>query len=228
MDQGQIGRIGALLLVASMASVACSSSGSGGTGATGGSHSTGGSSSTGGGAGGSTGGSGSGTGGSGGGAAVTTLDGSKAVNALSSTQASQLCDDTYNYFAAKIPAATTCKWAGLAYGLQSSAQSDTVLQNQCSTHQASCMQTANPWTNNPGCNDLPTTCTATVAQYSACIADEVSSFVQVVGTLPACTSFTMSQTGQVVDAQTANPPASCMSLMNTCPDLYPPSPLNFM
>src|SRR3954462_14164403 len=100
------------LVLASMATGGCSSSGeNGGAG-----RSAGGSS-----AGGAAGGQGVG---GGGGAAVssfTTLSSSKAVNALTPTEVTQLCDETYAYFGSAIPKATACKWKGLSYAASSSA-----------------------------------------------------------------------------------------------------------
>lgn len=202
MRNGLIKLVGAMVLV-SMATAGCGSGG--GTGGTGGNSNSG------------------GTGGGSGGGSVTTLGGSKAVNALTTAEATQLCNDTYSYFGSAIPDATTCKWDGLLYAASSSAPSQSVLQQGCTSHQTSCLQ-GNPWANNAGCNDLPSTCTATVAQYSACIGDEVAAFIQAVNGLSSCATLT--STGAIVDVQTANPPASCASLSDTCPDLYPPSPLN--
>lgn len=243
MRRERIG-IAAAIAFTSMAVFGCSSSG-GGNGATGGNPGTGGAGGAAGGANtGGTGGTGgvggglgtggaAGTGGSsatggagGGGGSVTTVTGSKTIGALTTAEGTQLCNDTYAYFGSAIPGATTCKWQGLAYAVNSSAQSDSVLQQQCTKQSNTCQQAADPWANNSGCNALPTDCTATVAQYSTCISDEVTAFIQTVSGLPTCTTITMSQTSSVTDAQLASPPPSCMSLMNTCPDLYPPSPLS--
>ncbi|HVV51473.1 MAG TPA: hypothetical protein VHO06_17525 [Polyangia bacterium] len=217
-----------------MAANGCSSAGGGnvGTGGSsnaGGATGTGGSSATDGAAGRGTGGSsatGGATGTGTGGSAVTTLSNNKAINALTAAEGTQLCNNTYAYFGSAIPQATTCKWQGLAYAVQSSAPSDTVLQQQCTKQLNSCQQAADPWANNPGCNTLPADCTATVAQYSTCISDEATAFMQTVSGLPTCATVTMSSTSSITDAQLAAPPASCASLMDACPDLYPPSPLN--
>jgi hypothetical protein len=219
MRNGLFGFLSAALL-ASMAATACSSSG--GTGGTAGTSSGGGSGGTGGT---STGGGTGGGGGTASGASVTTLSGSTAVNALTAAQVTQLCDDTYAYFGSAIPKATTCKWRGLSYAASSSAPSQTVLQQNCTNKETACQPT-DPWANNLGCNDIPSTCTATVAQYSACISDEVAAFIQAVNGLPICTALTSAGTAAVVDAQTASPPAGCASLMDTCPELYPPGPFN--
>jgi hypothetical protein len=165
--------------------------------------------------------------GSGGSNPVTTLTGSKALNALAPGEASQLCDDTYAYFASAIPRATACKWKGLSYAASSSAPSQDVLQQNCTTQESACLQADGGASSNPGCGDIPTTCTATVAQYAACISDEVTAFTATVGGLPSCTTLTSAGTSAIFDAQTGGtPPASCASLSNACPALYPPTPLN--
>ena len=236
MRIGLYGLVSAVML-ASAAGPGCSSSG--GTGGTGGSSSTGGSTGKGGGtntggAGGAAGGTGTGgSAGKGGGAgasgagAVTTLNGSTALNALSATQATQLCNDTYAYFGTAIPQATTCKWRALTYGASSSAPDNTTLETKCTQQQTACLQGGDPWATNDGCNDVPSTCTATVAEYSACISDEVAAFIQVVDGFPMCSSLMMSNTSAIMDAEAGGTtPASCTSLANKCPDLTPVDPLS--
>ena len=90
--------------------------------------------------------------------------------------------------------------------------------------ESNCSQGGDPWASNFGC-DIPAACAATVADYSACIRDEVAAFLQTVNALPMCPSLLMSDTSAIVNAQNADAPASCASLMNTCPDLTPASPL---
>jgi hypothetical protein len=216
MRNGLVGLSSGVLLAAM---AACSNGGgSGGTGGMAGTSSSG----T---AGTSSGAGTMGTGGSGGGGSVTTLPGTTAVNALSPTEVTQLCNDTYAYFGSAIAKATTCKWRGLAYAASSSAPSDAQAQSNCTSKESSCNQT-DPWADNPGCNDIPTTCAATVAEYSSCISDEAAAFNQTVNGLKTCATLTRADTAALFDVMAAPPPASCMALMNKCPDLYPPSPLN--
>jgi hypothetical protein len=200
MRNGLIGIVSGIALAA-MAAAACSSSNDGGKGGTGGS--TGNAGTTG--AGGTS--SGGGTGG--GASTVTTLDGSKAVNALSPAEVTQLCSDTYAYFGSAIPKATTCRWKGLSFGASSSAPTDAQLQSNCTNKETSCTQSADPWADNPGCNDIPATCTATVAQYSTCISDEVTAFKQLVGGFPACSMLMRSNSSDILTAIAADPPSSC-------------------
>jgi hypothetical protein len=207
------------MLLASVATTSCSSGG--------GSGGSGGASGTSGGAG-TTGTAGTtGGGGTGGGApaSVTTLPGGTAVNALTPAEVTQLCNDTYAYFGSAIAKATICKWRGLAYAASSSAPSDAQVQTNCTSKETSCNGT-DPWADNPGCNDIPATCTATVAEYSACISEEVTAFIQTVTGFKTCATLTRADTPSLFDVMAAPPPASCMALMNKCADLYPPNPLN--
>jgi hypothetical protein len=167
------------------------------------------------------------SGGSGGGGSsgtsVTTVSGANALNALTADEATRLCDDTYAYFASAIPQATSCKWKGLAYATSSSAPTDEKLKSNCTTKETSCLGAApsEVWPN-PGCNDLPKTCTATVAEYSACISDEVAGFIKTVDGLSSCADFTKDGTTAIWDVMGAEPVASCSSLTAKCADLsYP-------
>ena len=195
MRNGLIGLASAMVLVSTMVTAACSSSsssgGTGGTSSSGGSVGTGGTSSSGGtvGTGGSSDSGGTvGTGGSSSGAtAVTTLNDGLALKALTTADAAQLCKDTYAYFGKTIPMATACKYKGLSYATSSSAPSDSQFQQVCKDHEATCTQAGSGVgsATDPGCSALPSTCTATVAQYSACISDEVVTFNQGVSGPPA-------------------------------------------
>src|SRR4029079_13323368 len=91
---------------------------------------------------------------------------------LAPAEVTKLCDDTYAYFGSAMPKATTCRWRGLAYGASSSAPTDAQLQSNCANKETSCQGTADPWADNLGCNDIPSTCTRTGAPYSAVISDE--------------------------------------------------------
>jgi hypothetical protein len=167
-----------------------------------------------------------GTGG-GGGDSMTTLDGATTLSALTQDEAAQLCDDSYAYFYfTGITPETVCKWKGLAYATSSSAPTQEKLRQNCTKTEDSCL--ADPAVvvaGNPGCSSLPSGCSTTVAEYSACIKDLASSFTITVGAIEQCSVLTNGDTGTgaVWVAQTASAPPTCR--FPTCPDLYPPSPL---
>jgi hypothetical protein len=212
MRNGLIRLVSAIAFASTLATAGCgSSSGNGAAVGTGGNSSNGGAVGTG--------------GNSSNGTSVTTLGDTKALNALTTVEATQLCKDTYAYFGIAIPKATTCKYKGLSFATQSSASSDSQFQQVCTQNETACLQTgAGVGTaDNPGCSGI-STCAATVAQYSACISDEVTAFNASLNGLPSCTSATSASTSAVWKVMIPTAPASCDSLTTECPDLTPPSP----
>jgi hypothetical protein len=168
-----------------------------------------------------------GTGG-GSGTGVTAIDGDTVLSALTANQVNQLCDDAYAYYyeSGAIPVATTCKWQGLSFATSSSAPTQEQLRSNCTEREDGCL--ADPATalaDNPGCNTIPATCGATVAEYSACIQDLATSFNTTVDALEECDVLTTGDqgTGAVWAAISAPPPASCT--FPNCSGLYPPNPL---
>jgi hypothetical protein len=215
MRNGFIGLASAMALALTMATVGCSSSsnsgGSGGSSNSGGTTGTGGSSNTG----------GTGVGGTSGGNSVTSLSGSKAINTLTTTEATQLCNDVYAYFGRAISRPTMCKSDGLTRALSTSPTTDVQLQDNCKAQESSCLK-ANPA--NPGCSDIPSTCTATVAQYSDCMVDQAASLNEAVPKLATCTTVTLGDKPQLWAYITRDLPATCISLTDMCPSLNFPSP----
>ena len=183
-----IGLVSTMVLASTMATAACSSSSGGKASSSGGQQSAGGAAT--GGSGAAIGGSGTATGGSSGNGTVTTLSGTKVLNALTAAEVTQLCSDTYAYYASAISPATACKWKGVYFATQSSAPTEAILKQNCLNQETPCL--ANPgaiWAT-PVCPDLPTDCTSTVADYSNCIKDVAASFNQSVATVPDCDTFT--------------------------------------
>ncbi|MBN1608189.1 MAG: hypothetical protein JW940_16265 [Polyangiaceae bacterium] len=224
MRNGLVGLASAMVVVgAAMATAGCSSSGE--TAGTGGTESTGGSSSSGGtvGTGGteSTGGSSSSTGGGTSGGSVTSLSGTVALSALTAAEAAQLCSDAVAYYRSAIDRASLCKWQGLAFGVSSSAPTDAKLQENCAGQETTCLQ-ADP--QSASCSEIPSPCTATVAEYSACITDQAAAFTQGVSTLPGCATVTTADKPALWEFMTAELPASCTLLDATCAGLNPPPP----
>jgi alpha-L-arabinofuranosidase len=174
------------------------------------------------GTGGSAGGAG-GTGGGGAGTDVTSISGSSTIGSLDASQGTKLCDDTYAYFNKTIPQATACHWKGIAYATSSSAPTEAKLQQNCTNQESACNagDAGSVWAN-PGCGDMPKSCTATVADYSTCIKDQAADFNKTVDALSACASFTQAGTAAIWDVMAKDPPASCASLSNKCADLSLP------
>jgi len=198
----------------------------GGAIASGGSVGKGGASGTGGagivGTGGVSAGGGTGSGGTGGGGSVTNVDGGKPLGGLTPSESAQLCQDTSAYFGRNISQATLCKEAGLGYAVSSSASSDAQLQKNCATQEATCLQGGPAIAN---CTSIGASCTATVAQYSACITDRVADFNQKVSALASCATVTLPDLQAVWVFMDGTLPASCTVVTDQCPTLDIPSPL---
>lgn len=204
MRYGLIRLLGATLLAATTATVGCGGGGDdgGGTGGTGAS------------------------GGSGGGSSVTTLSGATTLSTLTAADSTKLCNDTYAYFRTAITNETACKWKGLSFATSSSAPTDEQLKANCTEKESGCLADPNTArSSNAGCNDLPTDCAATVAQYSTCVEALVARFNQTVAGLSSCAALTKMGTDGVwaALALVSTPPPSCM--LSNCSGLYPPDPL---
>jgi len=154
-------------------------------------------------------------------ASVTTLSESEALGSLSPAQATQLCNDTYAYYGRSISQALLCKEAGLAYGVSSSSPTDAQLQQNCKKQEAACLASA---PGGPSCNRIPMHCPVTVAQYSACISDQVAAFNAGVASLVSCSAVTRNDLQSIWDFVTVETPASCALLTNTCAGLDAPTP----
>ena len=155
--------------------------------------------------------------------------GSTTLGALTTAQTTQLCNDTAAYFAKTISATIACKWAALSTSASCSSPTNTLLQACCSQQENPCLDAGvglgSGVGGNAGClGTIPSSCTATVAQYSACISDETSALLQAVSALPDCSTLTMSDTMAIQNAQTANPPTSCTPV-NACSGVSAPDPI---
>jgi hypothetical protein len=157
---------------------------------------------------------------------VTTLDGTKVLNALSDAEVTQLCDDIWAYFETTIGTEIFCKYKGLSYATSSSAPSDEALRANCTGTETTCLgDPATAWSGNPGCSDPPDDCAATVADYSTCIRDVAADFIQQVSAMPTCDMFTSGEGGTslVWDFKGAERLPSC--IWTNC-TLWPPDPKN--
>ncbi len=191
----------------------------------GGSGATGGGGAPSGGAGAATG--GDGTGATDGGESISpTISGGVVLNTLTDEQFTQLCDDTWDYFGANVQLDTICKYRGLSLATSSSARSDEEAAGIC-TEQVSTCQT-NPdtaWSGNSGCSSIPDDCTATVAEYSACIEATAAAFSEAVGEMPLCADFSSAASDMVWALKGAERLPEC--LLNNCSSLWAPQPSNF-
>jgi hypothetical protein len=213
----QIKGLGLWGAMAIVALVGCgSSSGTGGTG---------GSTGTGSGKGGTTG---------GGGAFTTSLPAGTKVTALTTAQAAQLCNDLESYLNNNL-FPSICKEASALAGpegayldlLENSSASDAELRAACVS--AAAMDAGNSCSDFVAdggaetCNisQIPSTCEATVGDYTTCINDMSSADTQLYASVPSCSTLTAASVTAYFAADggaSAEPPepASCSQIESTC------------
>lgn len=235
MRNGLVGLASAMVLTTTMVIAGCNNSSSSNSGGTGGaSSSSGGTVAKGGstGSGGATGkggssGKGGQAGGAGAGGPVTTIGGGKTLDSLTADEAAQLCKDTYAYFGTGIPWSTICKWTGISCAMNSSAPTDALLRDYCKGPENACLQSSAGAITTPGRCSVISRCTATVDQYTACIRDEVASFIPLVDGLSACSALTSADKAAFYSVLSGDPPASCEALEDKCSGVYPPIPTDY-
>jgi len=160
----------------------------------------------------------------GGGSGFTTLSGTTTLSALTAAQATQLCTDTFAHFDTTITDATMCKWKGLSFATSSSAPSEEQYRANCVEKETTCLgDPVAARSSNRTCSPFPGNCAATVAEYSACVNDQIAFFNQTVAGIAACTEFSSTSSDAVWAALGATPPASCT--FSNCSGLFPPNPL---
>jgi hypothetical protein len=152
---------------------------------------------------------------------VTHLSGTETVGSLSTTDATQLCDDTYAYFGKALSQSDLCKWAGLTHGVSSLASSDATLQESCKTQENSCLQAGAVVAK---CDTIPADCDVTVSVFSACITAQAQAFNEAVNGLPGCATVALSDLPGVWAYGTADLPATCTAITEKCPTFNLPTP----
>jgi hypothetical protein len=217
----QIKGLGLWGVMAIAALVGCGSSS--GTGASG----------TGGGAGGGT---GSGKGGTtgGGGAFTTSVPAGTKVTALTTAQATQLCNDLESYldnnlFPSICKASSALAGPEAAYFdlLENPSASDTELRAACVSGAAvdagdSCSDfLADAGTETCNISEIPSTCQATVGDYTTCINAMSAADAQLYTSVPSCSTLTAASVTAYFAADgglSAEPPepASCSQIDSTC------------
>jgi len=156
--------------------------------------------------------------------AVTTVDGTKPLNTLTAAETTQLCNDTGAYMERVVSKANTCKMAATMAAAFASPTSDAAAQAACTPVYNQCM--AGPASSTTQtCDPIPADCTATVAQYSACVTDSLVALNQLLGAIPSCNAITLAELsdsstgGTTTDTTT---PASCQAIESACPSFLVP------
>jgi hypothetical protein len=160
---------------------------------------------------------------------TTSVNGSKPLSALTNAEKLQLCKDATAYFQSPGVIHSECKIAGFIEAQLSVAfdgtLTDTQLQMECTQAVDQCANTdKDGGTSVTMCNTdqpPPASCTATVADYTACI----SAFPQALsGAAPECSTITRASLGADAGSlgSTADPTTlpGCMTLSNKCPGIF--------
>jgi hypothetical protein len=165
---------------------------------------------------------GSSSGGNGSGGDFSTgVPGDKPIGELTDGEAEQLCADIADYVSTSTFAETqrefSCRLSGMLAALFTGAQTDAALQMACKATYDVC-KAAPDETTSGECGKPDGSCTATVDELKACMADSVAAFEDLSEQIPSCAELTMESLAMTpTDMETAEP-ASCVALEMKCPD----------
>ncbi|MEI9942570.1 MAG: hypothetical protein WDO69_35600 [Pseudomonadota bacterium] len=150
------------------------------------------------------------------------VSGDKQLGALTDQEFQGVCKNLSDYFSSgavgKGFEEFTCRFEGLLAGV--AAQTDAELQAACKATYDQCV--AAPTTTTETCTKPDASCTATVAEYDACVNDSAKALTTLANSIPSCDKLTMASLGMIaVDDSTATP-ASCTTLQTKCPSAPKP------
>jgi hypothetical protein len=155
----------------------------------------------------------------------TNLPPATKLMSLTPAQQTQICNDVNNYSVHALSQASFCKYAGVATAAfvltSDSSVTDATLQSACSQAVTEC-NASPPDTSGSTCDFTGvSTCSAdaTIADFNACISDQVSAENAAFASLPACSAVTKTWLNSNSSAGTITAPASCVSLSAKCPDV---------
>ena len=175
--------------------------------------------------------SGSGSGGSGpsaAGAASTNsgsfssgLPGDKQLGSLTDDEAAALCKKLSEYFAdgsavSKSFEEVTCRLGSVVLATFGSPDTDAALQASCKSFYDSCV--ASPTMSSESCGKADASCTATAAEYEACVNDSVKQIGQLGTAVPSCDQLTLASAATVFAGGASTSPASCQAVSTKCPN----------
>jgi hypothetical protein len=166
---------------------------------------------------------GCGGGGGGGTHFSTTVSGSTPVASLSPAQQTQICSEAQSFATSIL--VDVCKVEGFVaaatLSLSNGTATNAQLQAQCSSSTTTCVDGGN--TGQCDFSSFQTgTCTATVAQLSACLNDVGALEDQTAAKVPSCGSLTIQNVNATLttlqqDGGASTEPASCVAFDNACP-----------
>ena len=156
------------------------------------------------------------------------VPGDKQLGSLSEQEFQGLCKKLDDYFSTGPVAAGieefNCRMSGLFGAALSGAQTDAALQTACKPVYDACI--AAPTMATSTCTKPDATCTATVAEYDACLNDSLDALSTLQNALPSCDKLTVASLGSLGSlggATSAQESASCQTVKAKCPSA-PPAP----
>jgi hypothetical protein len=156
-----------------------------------------------------------------GGGLSTSLPGDKPLGSLSDAEADQLCKDIEEFATtsdfAQAQHEMSCRLAGLLAGAFSGADSDAAMQAACKVAYDACLKEPQPPATGE-CEKPDATCTATVDELNACIADSTAALDDFNEQVPGCSDLTMDGEGLDPNLMQPESPESCAVLDMKCPD----------
>jgi hypothetical protein len=150
------------------------------------------------------------------------VSGDKQLGSLSDSEFQGLCKKLSDHFSTgsvgKSVEEFTCRLAGLFAG--ATAETDAALKAACKSAYDQCL--AAPHMTDETCTKPAATCTATVAEYDACVSDSAKALVALGNELPACAELTLSSLEMIDLGEETASPASCKVLETKCPSAPKP------
>ena len=150
---------------------------------------------------------------------VSSLPGGLILGALSDAQIQQLCEEAGRYYTALGSALQegACRSAGISAALIAKAATDAEVRESCQGSYASCI--AQPiGTSSLDCNDRPdSNCSASVAEYAACLDDSSEALRTQLNGLPSCQSLTAASLPALAAGGAPGASPACATFVQKCP-----------
>jgi hypothetical protein len=155
--------------------------------------------------------------GRGGGTSPNELPGTSVLGQLSNSDLAELCAETNAAPAISMAASGACLNVALSSTAATFPYSDVEAKFVCHTIYDACVAQGQP---QGACPTFTATCSATVAEYRACVNDFSSAYAHGFSALPSCDAVTVAVLERTVLDFPADPPepASCSSLDEKCPE----------
>lgn len=147
----------------------------------------------------------------------TDLPGDKPIGDLTDDEFEGLCKDIAKQVDDLHIEDTTCRIGGIVAALLSAPKNDADAQAACKASYDSCV--AEPDDSTESCDKPGATCTATIDEFNACLADLKDILGDIKDSVPSCDTLKLTDLTSlaILGAATMNP-ASCETYEQKCPD----------